>query len=224
MNILTVCLLCGIFLIAALYIIIRKQSIKKMNNAIKIGDSKTLIKILNQKSTSLFVSEYIRDFYQAKAYMMDKNLNEVKQHLRVMFKKTYNTHDVEQYLTIYFHLFMQEEDYEFGLEILDRIEKTGISSFVKYCVWTKEVLLHHRSDLVKEIEESIHKKEYYGFPLAVITYLVAMQKLYVNEKEEALEWVETALTVFMPKDIYTEKAKKLKETLYKELRQSKETV
>lgn len=221
MNLFTAYVLIGIFMIAALYIILSRGAIRKLNRAIKNKDSSALTSTLRQKRTSLFVSEYVRDFYQAKAYLMDKDLINVKEHLRIMFHKSYSKHDVEQYLTLYFHFFIQEEDYAFALEILERIEETKLPSFIKYCTWTKAVLMDHESNHIEEMEKSIDDKEYYGFPLAVITYLVGIQKLYLEEKQEALEWVETALSVFMPGDIYVEKARKMKEALYKEAKETK---
>lgn len=216
MNILTWIALLSIFVMAIIFIGCRKLCIRQFNTAIKQKNSESLKKIVMQKKTAVFVSAYIQDFYLAKAYLMERDMDALKSHLRTMFTKTYNAHDQEQYLTFYFHLFMEEEDM-FALELLDRIKQTEMTSLIQYCMWTKDVLMDHTTDLIERMETSINDKEYYGFPLAVITYLVGMQTYYLGNKQEALEWIETARTVFMPNDIYMEKVEKLRDILYKEV-------
>lgn len=222
MSIFTLFILIIILVIFLICIGIRRLCIKKLNYAINNNNSEDLKKYLNQKKTILFVTEYVRDFYQAKAYLMEKDKVNLETHLRSMFQKEYSMHDQQQYLTFYYHLCMQEEEYAFALEILERIKQTKITSFIQYCVWTKEVMIDHRTDLIEPMEQCIENKEYYGFPLAVITFLVGMQNLFLGQKTEALEWIETARTVFIPNDIYIGKVESLKEKLYDEVMTAKE--
>lgn len=49
---------------------------------------------------------------------------------------------------------------------------------------------------------SVMIKKYYGFPLGVIVYYMAMQYLALDDKEHALTLFKSTLVCFHPKSIY----------------------
>lgn len=206
MSIVSLLLLILIFLFFILYLYIKRRLLNKLNNYVKENNEKEIQSLLDQKYTRFFLSEYIRDLYISKSFLIDHDIKSLKNKLKEMFKKDYQKTENNDYLSLYFHYFINRKDESFINELLERIEKEQDVHLFRYCNWTKSVLIEHHDDLISEMEAAIEHKDYSGFPLGVITYLIGTQYEALQKYSDALLWYETATTVLQKNDFYYKNA------------------
>lgn len=193
--------------IGVLYLLLKNNKVRTLNKALQQKDTNRVRSILASKVTSVFLSTYVRDLYEAKTYLLDKDDEMLKTSLRRMFVKSYELNEDKEYLTLYYHLYVQRRDLDFIDELLQRIEQHRDASFIQYCKWTKAVLIDGRNDLISDMEAAIDDKQYTVFPLGVVVYLIGVQANRLEHEKDALEWLETALEVLRPNGFYYQSAK-----------------
>lgn len=205
---LIVALLC----IAGILMIVRGRIVVSLSKCNANKEWQKMIDITETKLSRILLSQYVRDLNVAKAYLLKGDISLLKKHLRVMMQKKYQKGDQEQYLTLYYHMFLIQEDYDFALEILETIKKSDDAIFIKYSVWSKEVVIDKRDDLIDTMDKAIENKDFYAFPLGVVSYLIALQRIYQEDYKEASVWLEACILIFQKHDIYVNTVnKKIKE-------------
>lgn len=217
MSIISLLLLILIFLFFILYLYLKRRLLNKLNDYVKKNNGNEIRSLLTEKHTHFFLSEYICDLYFSKSFLIDQDIKSLKKKLREMFKKDYQKTENNDYLSLYYHYFINRKDEPFIDEMLERIEKEHDVHLFRYCTWTKLVLIKHNNNLISEMEEAIEHKDYSGFPLGVITYLIGIQYEALQKYSDALLWYETAITVFQKKDFYYNNALMLAKNLNERL-------
>lgn len=202
MNPIMIIIIICLSVIGLIYLIIRNFKLNSLNKALKAKDTERILSLSLDKVMKFFVSEYVLDLYAARAYLLKKDETALMNHLRMMMKKEYNEKDTEQYLILYYHLFIHLNKKEYAEELLVRIQNTNNQKLIQYSEWTKEVLLDGRSDLCFKIEEAIENKDYYGFPLGTCVYLLGISKKRLGINNEAIEYLDMAKDIFLKDDVY----------------------
>lgn len=180
----------------------RNSYLKGLNKALKQADFKRAQNMLQKPQAKLLLSKYLKDFYQARIYFLEKNESALINHLRTMMTKSYEQADEEQYLALYYHSFINQRNIEMADEILERIHQCENTKLIRYCDWTRAVLVDERNDLCDEITAALDNKDYYGFPLGTCTYLMGIQKKRMEAYDEALQWFDAAKDVLQKHDLY----------------------
>lgn len=214
MNPIVIVIILCLFAIGLVYLIIRNVKINSLNKALKANDTERILVLSKDRAMKLFVSEYVLDLYAARAYLIRKDESALMDHLRMMMNKEYNEKDTEQYLTLYYHLFIHLKKQEQAEELLTGIQKSNNQKFIQYTEWTKAVLLDGRCDLCAQIEAVIENKDYYGFPLATCVYLLGLSKKRLGINEEAIEYLDMAMDLFLKDDVYVSDVKREIEELH----------
>lgn len=202
MNPITIIAVCVLFVIGLVYLLIRTGYLKGLNKALNRSDYERVQELLGKPQAKLLLTKYLRDLYQARIYYLAKNEDALIEQLRSMMAKNYEKADEEQYLTLYYHIFINQGNKEFALEILERIHQCENTKLIRYCDWTKAVLVDERNDLCDEIAAALDNKDYYAFALGTCAYLIGIQKKRLEAYEEALQWFEAAKDIFQKRDVY----------------------
>lgn len=202
MNQITIIIIVSLFLCGVLFLLLRSSYLKKLNKALKEADFEKVQMLLNKPQAMRLLNEYLRDLYQARVYYLAKDDVALSEHLREMMKKSYEKANDEQYLSLYYHTFIHQGNNEMALEILNRIHQCENAKLIRYCDWTRDVLLNDQNDHCDEIIAAMDNKDYYGFPLGTCAYLVAVQKKRLEAYEEALQWFDAAKDILQKRDIY----------------------
>lgn len=176
--------------------------LKSLNNALQQENYQAVQRLLNKSQAKRLLSDYLRDLYKARVYYLSKDETALISHLRGMMKKSYEKADEEQYLALYYHTFLSQGNYDEALELLERIYQCENDKMIRYCDWTRDILLDQRNDLCDEIITALDNKDYCGFPLGTCAYLVAVQKKRLEAYEEAILWFDAAKDVLQPHDLY----------------------
>lgn len=195
------------FVIGFLYLVFRNQKLRLLNKAVKVNDVDEILRLVEDHKVQKVFSKYILDLYKAKGYFLKKDEIKLKEHLRLMFQNDYEIDDEKQYLTLYYHIFINKKDISFVDEMLERIKQCSDVSFVQHCVWTKAVLLECANDSVEAISKAIDEKQYNGFLLGSAVYMIALQRKRLGNVKEAKEWFAAALDVLRPSDFYYNEVK-----------------
>ena len=201
-NQITIIIIVALFLCGVLFLILRSNYLNKLNKALKLADYEKVQMLLNKPQAMRLLNEYLRDLYQARVYYLAKDEAALTAHLREMMKKRYEKANDEQYLALYYHTFIHQGNNDMALEILNRIHQCENAKLIRYCDWTRDVLLNDQNDLCDEIIAAMDNKDYYGFPLGTCAYLVAVQKKRLEAYEEALQWFDAAKDILQKRDIY----------------------
>lgn len=206
----------AMFILFILYLYLKKKSIHKLNTFIQNKQSEQLRAFLKNKFTHFFVSKYLTDLYTARSYVMDHNISTLKETLVEMFQRTYQKQETSDYLTLYFHYFINQNDMQFAENILERIQREADPSLIRYCRWTYQVLAKDENIYIDEMIMAIEQKIYHSFPLGVISYLIAVQYERLHDFKNAAIWYYTATTVLQKNEMY-EHLSKDKADQWKEL-------
>ena len=202
MNPITIIAVCGLFVLGLAYLFMRSRYLKCLNKALDQADYEKAQDLLHKSQAKLLLTKYLIDLYQARVYYLAKNDKALIAHLREMMDQSYAKDDEEQYLSLYYHIFINQGNYEFALELLERIHQCENTKLIRYCDWTKAVLLEGNNNLIDEITEALDNMDYYAFPLGTCAYLMGIQKKRMEAFEEALLWFEAAKDVYQKRDIY----------------------
>lgn len=191
-----------LFVIGVCFLFMRTSYLKKLNTALKDGDHETVQIYLNKPQARFLLSAYLRDLYQARVYYLSKNEHALYEQLRKMMKASYEEANEEQFLTIYYHTFVEQGKREFALEMLDRIHQCKDEKMIRYCDWTKTVLLDGVCDICAQIEASLDNKDYSGFPLGTCAYMIGISKKRLGMYEDAMLWLDAASDILQKRDVY----------------------
>lgn len=213
MNPITLIIICILFLLGLTYLLMRIVFLKSLNNALQQENYQAVQRLLNKSQAKRLLSDYLRDLYKARVYYLSKDETALISHLRGMMKKSYEKADEEQYLALYYHTFLSQGNYDEALELLERIYQCENDKMIRYCDWTRDILLDQRNDLCDEIITALDNKDYYGFPLGTCAYLVAVQKKRLEAYEEAMQWFDAAKDILQKRDIYRSEVLKELEAL-----------
>ena len=110
---------------------------------------------------------------------------------------------------MYYHIFILKENKKYADILLNEICKNKDENIVKYNQQAYEVMINKRNDLIEEMDKQIDSKKFYGFPLGVILYMIAMQYERLGENKRAITYFENAIVCFNPKERYVNVGKSI---------------
>lgn len=181
----------------------KNLQLRSMNTGLKQKDSEIVEKVADMKVSRVLLGDYVCDLYKMRAYYITKEEEKFERMLRLMLGKTYSDPaDKKSFLETYFHTFLIKKNRKYADWILEEIKKTGDGKFIRYCEESYAVMLDDRSDLIDDMVGDINSKEYYGFALGVILYMVAKQYSYLGDDKNALVYMQSARSCFHPKAVY----------------------
>lgn len=187
---------------------IKRFTLNNVIQTLKKGDIETTLKLVDMGNTRKLLGNYTCDLYKIRCYYLAKDNDNFKQQMQAMINSNYDMDKKKSFLEQYFHTFLLKGNREYADLFLDAIRETNDQIFIHYNECSYEVMLNKRSDLIKELNDMIDSKKYYGFPLGVIVYMIAMQYLYLDKPGEALIHFQTTTGCFQPKALYMESVRK----------------
>ncbi len=195
-----------IFIAFAAYLIfqgIKSFQLRSLNTGLKRRDVDMVERIAQMTLSRKLLGEYVCDLYELRVYYIAKETEKFEKMLRKMLERTYRDGtDKKSFLETYFHTFLIKGNQKYADWILEEIKKTEDAAFIRYNEWSYEVMLKKNSSLIAEMEEGINSKQYYGFALGAILFMVAKQYAYLQDKKNAVIYYQSAKACFHPKSVY----------------------
>ena len=195
-----------ILLVFAGYLVfqgIKNFQLRSMNTALRKKDSDTLEKLADMGISRKLLGEYVCDLYKLRGYYVAKDTEKFESTLRHMIETQYkNPTDKKSFLENYFHTFLLKGNRKYADWLLEAINKTGDEPFIHYNECSYAVMLDEKSDLIDIMVEDINSKKYYGFALGAILVMIAKQYMYLQDRENALAYYQSAKACFDPRAVY----------------------
>ena len=203
MSTITVVVFTSIAFIALLYVGMKQFCLNNLKSALNKQDYSTVVKVADMKVSRRLLNHFHCDLYKIRAYYLAKDVENFDILLDQMIRNhDYKEDDKKEFLTTYYHTFLLKKNQKYADILLQGIKDTKDRTYAIYNEQAYEVVFHHRTDLIETMDKQIDSKKYYGFPLGVIVYYMAVQYLALDDKEHALIFFKNALVCFHPKSIY----------------------
>lgn len=218
MNAITTILAGTVLGLIVLYYAIKNFFITKMTNLMKRKQYDQILVQSERNMTKHFIGTYNCILFRIRALSYMQHENNFKREIMEALEGDAIVPDKKKELMeIYFHYFLLKNDGEFAREILEYIRAFGEPAFTAYNEQAYEVIIDKKSDLIAVMDTEINSKQYSGFALGVLVYLIGLQYLYLNNKEEARTYFYTSISCFHKNAIYTSLAQKQVDDLSNEL-------
>lgn len=208
----------GTFLVVyIIYLLLKIRLLSSLNKEFANNNFDKVIEKCEKDLYLKIVGDFNCDLYTLKAYACKNDIVILKEKLNYVLDKQYSQEKQEKLLEYFYHYFLNLDESEYTEKLLDHVHKFDDASFVKYNDWAYEVIKNGRNDLTDEMDLSLQNKEFKGFALGTVVYLMALQFERENRLEEAGELYLTATQCFLPNAYYMPKAKHKVEELGRKL-------
>lgn len=217
MSIITIIVLVIILTGIIIYQIVKRYILNSLIKALHNRNYEHAIQLSNKSLSNKVLSESVCDLFRLKAFAGLKDEVKFKTEIDKALEKKYPLEKEKEFLELYFHKFLLDNDEKYANKFLDKIELLQDTKFTRYNKQAFEVIINKRTDLLDEMIDEIETGGYSGFPLGIVVYMIAMQYLYLNDKENARSYFYNSLTCFHPRSMYALSAKEHVDRLTKEL-------
>lgn len=182
---------------------IKTFQLHTMNLGLKNKDAVLVEKTADMKMTRILLGDNVCDLYKLRVFYVTKDENKFEEMLLHMLSSEYrHPEDKKSFLETYFHTFLIKGNRKYAEWILEEIKKTEDEAFIHYNENAYAVMLEGRNDLIKEMEEDVNSKRYYGFALGAILFMISKQFSNLGDDKNALVYMQSAKACFHPRAVY----------------------
>lgn len=212
-SIYTVIIAAIIMVFVFIYILYRRNAVKKLNNALATKDYDFIIEYSQNKMVRRIVGVYNCDFYYLKAYYLGKGKEGTKEALIKYLESEAELEQKEKVLDIYFHIYLHSGDRAFCDKLLTYMEEYDDEIYYRYQKWAYDVVLDHDTSKRADMEAAIDHNQFSGFGLGVVCFCIGLCYYYNKDYELARSFIFTSKDCFKKDNMYVEKAEKLVDEL-----------
>lgn len=195
-----------IFLLFACYLgiqVFKNFQLRQLNVSLKAKDYETVEKLADMSMARKLLGDYTCDLYKLRALYLAQDTARFEEMLQHMIAATYkNPADKKSFLEQYFHTFLLKENQKYADWLLEAIRQSGDKKLIRYTGQAYEVIFNKRTDLIETMDAQIDAKQYYGFPLGVVLFMIGKQYEYLGDEENAGSYYRSAKVCFHPKALY----------------------
>lgn len=195
-----------IFLLFACYLgiqVFKNFQLRQLNVSMKAKDYETVEKLADMSMARKLLGDYTCDLYKLRALYLAQDTARFEEMLQHMIAATYkNPADKKSFLEQYFHTFLLKENQKYADWLLEAIRQSGDEKLIRYTEQAYEVIFNKRTDLIETMDAQIDAKQYYGFPLGVVLFMIGKQYEYLGDEENAGSYYRSAKVCFHPKALY----------------------
>lgn len=183
--------------------VIKNIQLRQLNGSLARKDYETVEKLAKMPMFRKLLGDYTCDLYQMRALYLAQDKGPFEDMLHHMIAATYkNPAQKKSFLEQYFHTFLLKENRQYVDWLLDAIRQEGDEKLIRYTEQAYEVVFNKRTDLIEQMDAQIDAKQYYGFPLGVVLFMIARQYEALGEEESAGNYYRSAKVCFAPGAIY----------------------
>lgn len=203
MNPITIAIIVIVFVAYFIFQGVKNFQLYNMNQGLKKKDCELVEKVADMDMSRRLLGQYVCDLYKLRVYYITKEVDKFEAVLRHMIETEYSRpDDKKSFLENYFHTFLIKGNKQYADWILEGIRKTGDEKFIHYNEECYAVMVEEKNDLVDEMVEDVNSKEYYGFALGAILYMIAIQYSRLGDDKNALLYMQSAKSCLHPKAVY----------------------
>lgn len=199
------------------YQMIKNHVLSKVSKAMQNQNYDLVLQLSEKTFYKRFMGSFVCDLYILRALLNKGDNTGFKQYLMEMLEKPYTLEKRKEVLDIYFYHFLFHEDKEWAFRLLEKIRETNDPQYITYNEEAYAVMIEHNTDLLDTMIEGIENKKYSGLGLGIAVFMVGMQYLLLQDKDNARTYFYNSLSCFNKKSFYYAKAKAYVDRLTEEL-------
>ena len=217
MNDFTVVLFIILIVSILVYYIVKGHYVNQMTKAIKNKNYQDVLTLSRKSLLKKFMGNYNCTLYRLRALSnMGKDV-EFKYELDLEIEEAFPDSKHKDLLVMYFHYFLIKKDREYAEKLLEDIRNIGEPTFSVFHEKAFDIMINNSTAYIASMEDDINSKRYSGFELGVLVYMIGMQYLILDNKDEARTYFYNSLSCFHPNAVYVSCAKKYVNDLSDEL-------
>lgn len=191
------------FLAYVAFQVVKNFQLRNLNVSLRKKDYDMVERLATMATSRRVLGDYTCDLYQLRARYLKKEPAPFEDMLQHMIAAPYkNPADKKSFLEQYYHSFLIQGKRTYAEWLLDGIRQNQDAAYIKYSEQAFAVMLDHRTDLIDEMIDEINGKQYYGFALGVILFMIAKQYEALGNDEKAALYYENAQVCFHPQAVY----------------------
>ena len=205
----TAYIIIGVVVAVVAYFVLKKQgSVGRLNKALENKDYDSVISYCEKSSYKKSVGEFNCEMYRLKAIYFSRSEEQTLQELLKALEKDYTVDQKKRLIDIYYHIFLQKGNREYCDRLLEVINTIDDESFKLCQQWSYDIMFEHRTDYIAEMDAAIENKQYEGYELGVVAYMIGLSYYYLGSLDSARSYFYTCISCFRPHDLYVDLAKK----------------
>lgn len=182
---------------------VKNFQLRNLNVSLRKQDDEMVERLADMATSRRFLGDYTCDLYKLRARYMRGDTEKFEEMLAHMIAMTYkNPADKKSFLEQYYHVFLIRNNRAYAQMLLEGIRAMGDDLFTRYNEQAFAVMMDKRTDLIQEMVDEINQKQYYGFALGVILFMIAQQYASLGDTTNAVTYYENAKVCFRPDSIY----------------------
>lgn len=217
MNVLAIILAAGFIICFLIYQVMKSRVLSNVSKAMQEQDYQQVVKLTEKKLYRKLMGTFVCDLYVLRALLNKKDIDGFKEYLMNTLDKPYTIDQRKEILDIYYYHFIFHEDQKWSSKLLDKIKETNDLKYIEYNEEAYEVMIEKKTDLLDDMIAGIENKKYSGLGLGIAVFMIGMQYLYLDDKENARTYFYNSLSCFNDKSFYYAKAKSYVDQLTEEL-------
>lgn len=194
---------------------VRKSKLTVMKQALQIKNYDAVIATAESSLSRRLCTPYVCNLYLLRANFFKLEEAAFLELLKEILEKTPEKTNRKDFLEIYFHIYINKQQQEAALRLLELIEHGADRNFALVSRFAYAIAFEKQSDEAGDIEAAIETLR--GFELGVAVYYLGEYYELKQDQELALEYYESGLGCFDPSHYYSlqmrEKIERLKEEL-----------
>lgn len=199
------------------YQVIKNHVLSKVSKAMQNQNYDMVLQLTEKSLYKRFMGSFVCDLYVLRALLNKGDNTGFKQFLMETLKKPYTLEKRKEVLDIYYYHFIFREDKEWASKLLEKIRETNDPQYIEYNEEAYAVMMDHRTDLLDSMIDGIENKKYSGLGLGIAVFMVGMQYMILQDKDNARTYFYNSLSCFNKKSFYYAKAKGYVDQLTEEL-------
>ena len=217
MNILAVILAAGFIMCFLFYQFMKSHVLSNISRAMQKQDYQQVRQLSEKKLYQKLMGAYVCDLYLLRALLNGEDVDGFKEYLTVVLDKPYTLEQRKEILDIYYYHFIFKKDQKWSAKLLKKIQETNDLKYIEYNTEAYEVMIEEKTDLLNDMIAGIENKKYSGLGLGIAVFMIGMQYLLLDDKENARTYFYNSLSCFSEKSFYYAKAKSYVDQLTDEL-------
>lgn len=200
-----------------LYQMMKSHVLSKLSKAMQKQEYDIVLQLLEKTMYRRLIGAHVCDLYALRALLNKKDETKFKEYLMETLNKPSTIEQRKDILDIYYYHFIFKKDKEMAALLLDKIREMNDMKYLEYNQEAYDVMINKQSDMIEDMIQGVENKKYSGLGLGIALFMIGMQYIYVNNKEEARVYFYNSLSCFNQKSFYYAKAKTYVDQLSEEL-------
>lgn len=183
-----------LFIALAIPFIVRSLIWSRFIHHMKNGDEQKALQILNSSLYKILFSSYDQNWNILRVYISTGDTKHIQSQTKVLLTMKLSDRQAYQVASQAYFYFLDAQDKEWSSILLDKIKAYADEEEIQYNTMLYRILIEKKSEDIETLKELLDKKkkeevkkdevEEHRFQIGLLSYLLALQFDYINDKKQ----------------------------------------